>query len=222
MRAVLTCLTILASLTAALAQKVLLAPVEVLDGKPFPWWVKDSTQKGIAEAVEQQIGVKFKDAGAQMVKAVQAEKLMTAMKPALSGKPSDAMDFLASAAAEAGVDYVLVVQIARWQQKDRSVSEVLANPGAPQSETKVEVRCWLYDAKSKVLAIDGGGKPKEGVYGGQHIGTQKKDELSGKPEDVIDAMAAVNRRRASYIARAMWSVLKMPLAQATGLILGVK
>ena len=94
---------------------------------------------------------------------------------------------------------------------------MLANTQGAHSETKTEFRAWLYDAKSRVLAIDGGGKAVEGVFGGSRIGTQKRDELSGDPAAIAGAMEAVNRRRGLYIAKAMWTVIRPKLALATGL-----
>jgi hypothetical protein len=219
MRALLSLLLICSICCLASAQKprVLLAPVEVTDSKVLPDLAKKEAIQLIGETVEAYIAQQLHAGGVQMVKAVQPDKQLTFLKQGLKGNAQDVMETLEAAGEDALAEFVVVVQLTRWSQRDRTPSEITRSSSlASGSETKVELRLWVYSRRDKALFMDGS-KSLEGTASGSHIGTQKRGELSGLPVDVAKMIQLTNKRRMTYIGMAAWAAIKDTIGR-TGMI----
>lgn len=99
-------------------------------------------------------------------------------------------------------DFVLLAAVESVRQRNASPSEFLSRPNAPQSETEVEVRFWVYDVAARRLALDGSTRTKA-VVGGAYFGSTRSGEIRGAPADVGLARQNEMRRRAERIGLAV-------------------
>lgn len=99
-------------------------------------------------------------------------------------------------------DFVLLAAVDTVRQRNASPSEILSRPAAPQSETEVEVRFWVYDVADRRLAMDGSTRTRA-VVGGPYFGSTRTGEIRGAPADVALARQNEMRRRAERIGIAI-------------------
>lgn len=106
--------------------------------------------------------------------------------------------------AAAGFGRAVVLRIEKWDQKNLSHSQMLANPNRPKSETKVQAKFWF--------VADGAVDPErkvEGIAGGAYFGTTDKYDMSGSPDAKAYSIRLTNRQRIEAIANAAWDAIKM-------------
>jgi hypothetical protein len=105
--------------------------------------------------------------------------------------------------ASQGQSRVTVLRLERWDQKNISHADMIANPNRPKSETKVQLRMWF--------VADGAVDPDrklEGSAGGAYFGTTDRSELGGSPQAKMASIRLTNQRRLDAIAAATWSAIR--------------
>jgi hypothetical protein len=192
--------------------RILICPIEVQDRKALPEMLREETQKDIAASVERYIASKLFEGGAELVRAANPEKLLERLKgKAANGKETATSEY-AAIAADAEVDAVLFIRLMHWDQKNRKPGEILAAPTKGGSETEVELRAWLFNAKERTLAADGRAKPWSTRIESPFFGTQKRGEMQGNPADEILFIKQINLKRIQAISKAAYETVRPSLA----------
>jgi hypothetical protein len=97
-----------------------------------------------------------------------------------------------------------VIRIEKIDQRNRSNSEILDNPGGPKSLTKVTGKMWLVrDGKAN------GPTKIEGTAGGGYFGTTDRYELGGGPAEKTRSIRLTNQKRLEAIAEATWQAIRL-------------
>lgn len=132
-------------------------------------------------------------------------------------KPKDrGLRAMSKVGAEFGAGFVILAWITDVKQENLSVGSILNNLGGPASSTKTTVRVWLLDVPAGRMDVDG--KAFEAEAKGPRLGTTKRDELSGNPQDVAYSIMQENKRRAEWTGRAAF----LTLVQALGGKIGIQ
>jgi hypothetical protein len=138
---------------------------------------------------------------------------LEAMAESSGWRPARSQDIsekeLKKAATSLNANRIVVIEIANWDQRNRPASAALNNPNKPGSQTKVEVRLWVWDdAQSRLLVP---GTTLSGEAGANYFGTTLRSELSGTPDAVSRSIRTVNSQRMRAIALATWNAIRTSL-----------
>ena len=195
-----------------LANPVAVLPADVQIGVRYDSWTSDESKTNLADAVERALD----DWLAKHDRPIASEDLVQStvkdLKPhTLDKRPIPAFQDLA---AKLSASTVVLVEIDRVDQKDKSPEDVLANPSAPASDTKVDCRLWVYSAAANAFTVSGADR-LSGDAPGHHFGTTDRHELSGSPDDVAFAIRQVNQKRMEMVGKAVLKAVQAQLDAAT-------
>lgn len=113
-------------------------------------------------------------------------------------------------AITAGAQRIVVVRLLKWNQRNRSMEEIGADPNRGGSQTSVEVRFWKYERAMEALTVPDSNALK-GSAKGPFFGTTDRSDMSGPPDAKTLEIRNTNRQRMAAIGRATWSAIQPQL-----------
>ena len=188
-------------------RKLLLVPVELNSVPKVAELEPDGVRQQIYEATWKALGQAYAAKGHVWASTESVAKALskTAFDP---GNPKDReLDALLALGGSMGCDGVIVVVVEGFEQKNRGSRDILSNAGKPASETKVKVRVWAADVREGTLRAVGK-DVLQGQAQGSFLGTTRRDEMSGNPDDKTLMIRLEGRRRTDAYGRAVADAVK--------------
>lgn len=190
------------------AATVAVLPADIRIGVQYASWTKEESKQNLSETIQKAVSLQLHRAGSQMVDPGDVEDALKKLSSQVVAehKPSDfeALD------AELKADYLVLIELDRVGQSNRSAAEIASDISKSAGQTKVEVRAFVY-SKSAHMLVAAGDSVLKGWAKGQFFGTTDPYELSGSPEDKAIFIRLENKRRMDAIAKAIWAGAKSTL-----------
>lgn len=205
-------LLLAATLASAQQSKVLLVPFEIQSVPKYTEATAEEAREQVYEAAWKVLGEAYASKGHVWASPKSVAQAMQRL-PFDAGRSKDReLDSLLALGHTMGCDVVIVVVVEKLEQKNRGTRDILSNAGKPASESKARVRVWAADVREGTLRSVGK-DVLEGASTGQFIGTTKRDEMSGNPEDKTVFIRLENRKRSEGYGRAIADAVKKALGE---------
>ena len=196
---------------AYVSPTVAFLPADIAVGVQYASWTRDESRDNLCDSIAKFANRMLHRNGCEIVDPADVS---TALKKLDShvAKDKKISDFDALD-SELKTDYVVLVELDRIDQGNRSSQEIGADPARPASITKVQARLWVYSRSAH--AFVGSSETKfDGSARGSFFGTTNVDEMSGSPSDKAAFVRLENRKRMDNVAKAVWAAIKSPIETA--------